>query len=314
MAFYILQRFGLGLATLGASLVILFCMIYVIPGDPVAIALGPRATPEMREIARERMGLDQPVVVQLVRFVANAAKGDLGVDVWSGQSVGKIVAEAMPSTLVLIAVSLGWAVLIAIPLGCISAARPNGTFDALVGIVSIGTITLPSFVVAIYGLLVFSVALHWLPAVGAGRSGDFKDQLLHLLLPSLAVGLGWVGYLARMVRASMIEVLGERHILTARSFGLPEHLIVTRYALPLAILPTLTLIGVGAGRLLSNAVFAELVFNRPGLGLLIYNASLTRNYPVVMGTVFVTVILFVLFSLLSDLLIALVDPRVRDNL
>ncbi len=135
-----------------------------------------------------------------------------------------------------------------------------------------------------------------------------------LILPAFAVGLGWVGYLARLVRASMLEVMGENHIRTARAFGLRERTIVYRYALRIAILPTVTLIGIGIGSLLSSAVFAEVVFNRPGIGSLVFGAAQTRNYPVVMGAVLVTVFLFALFNLLADLLVALLDARVRAGL
>jgi peptide/nickel transport system permease protein len=151
--------------------------------------------------------------------------------------------------------------------------------DRMVGVLSVAVIAIPSFVVAIYALLIFAVSLRWLPAIGAGEPGDLGDQLVHLILPSLAVGLGWVGYIARMVRASMLEVLEASHIRTARAFGLPENLITFRYALTIAILPTVTLLGIGVGQMLSSAVFAEIVFARPGIGRLVYDAILTRNFP-----------------------------------
>ena len=180
--------------------------------------------------------------------------------------------------------------------------------------ITVGAIAVPSFVVALYTLLLFAVWLRWLPAIGAGEPGDLGDQLRHLILPAFAIGLGWVGYLARLVRASMLEVMGEPFIRTARAFGLPQRMITYRYALKIAILPTVTLLGVGIGNLLSGAVFAEIVFARPGIGKLIYDMALTRNYPVVQGAVLVTTILFVLCALLADLLIAWLDPRVRASL
>jgi peptide/nickel transport system permease protein len=178
----------------------------------------------------------------------------------------------------------------------------------------VGTITIPSFVVALYSLLIFAVYLKWLPAIGAGRDGDLLDQLQHLILPSFAVGLGWVGYLARLVRASMLEILGENHIRTARAFGLPERTIVLHYALRLAILPTVALLGVGIGYMLSGAVFAEIVFARPGVGKLIFDAVITRNYPLVMGSVIMTTIIFVICTTVADLVSAFLDPRIRENL
>ena len=168
--------------------------------------------------------------------------------------------------------------------------------------------------VAIYALLIFAVTLRWLPAIGAGEPGDIGDQLVHLILPSLAVGIGWVGYIARMVRASMLEVLEASHIRTARAFGLPDRQVTYRYALTIAILPTVTLLGVGIGQMLSSAVFAEIVFARPGVGKLVYDAILTRNYPLVSGAVLVTTVLFILINLIADLVVGYLDPRVRSRL
>ena len=173
-------------------------------------------------------------------------------------------------------------------LGCFSATHRGSWLDRAIGVLSVSAIAVPSFVVALYSLLVFAVALRWLPAIGAGEAGDLGDQLRHLVLPAFAIGLGWVGYIARLVRASMLEVMGENYIRTARAFGLPERRIVYRYALTVAILPTVALLGVGIGNLLSGAVFAEIVFARPGIGKLIYDSVLNRNYPVVMGAVLVT--------------------------
>lgn len=314
MLYYTVQRVGLSLLICIVAMSVMFSLVYVIPGDPASIALGPRATPEMRQALTARMGLDRPVPVQIARFFGNVLIGDLGVDVWSDRSVGVIVFEALPYTLALAAAGLGWAVLVGIPLGCYSAIRRSSLLDKVTGVLSVGAISMPSFVVAIYSLLLFAVVLGWFPAIGAGEPGRPLDQLSHLVLPAFAIGVGWVGYLARLVRASMLEVMGEAHIRTARAFGLPERTIVFRYALRIAVLPTITLLGLGVGGLLSSAVFAEIVFNRPGIGQLVLGAVNTRNYPVVMGAVLVTVGLFTLCTLLADLLVAAYDPRVRAGL
>ena len=220
-------------------------------------------------------------------------------------SVAAIILGAMPHTLALTALGLGWSVALGIVLGCFSATHRGSWLDRAIGVVSVSAIAVPSFVVALYSLLVFAVAPRWLPAIGAGEAGDLGDQLRHLVLPAFAIGLGWVGYIARLVRASMLEVMGENYIRTARAFGLPERRIVYRYALTVAILPTVALLGVGIGNLLSGAVFAEIVFARPGIGKLIYDSVLNRNYPVVMGAVLVTTMLYVLATLIADLLAAL---------
>lgn len=314
MWFYLLKRIGLAAIIVVVAVSLLYGMIHMVPGDPMSVLLGPRATPELKAALAERMGLDKPFVVQLITFFFNVLRGDLGIDVFSERPVATIVFEQLPFTMVLIGLAIGWSAALGIPLGCYSAIHRNSFIDKITGVFSVGAIAVPSFVVAIYSLLVFAVALKWLPAIGAGQEGDMVSQLEHLILPSLAVGLGWVGYIARLVRASMLEVLGENHIRTARAFGLPERSIIYSYALRLAILPTVALLGVGIGNMLSGAVFAEIVFARPGIGKLIYDAVITRNYPVVMGSVIVTTVLFVLCTTVSDLVAAALDPRIRESL
>ncbi len=314
MLFYLLKRLGLAILIVVIAVSLLFSMIHAVPGDPLSIVLGPRATPEMRADLAARLGLEKPFVVQLGAFFLNVLRGDLGTDVFSDRSVATIFFSQLPFTASLIFMAIGWSAAIGIPLGCFSAIHRNSWIDKFTGIFSVGAITIPSFVVALYSLLIFAVALKWLPAIGAGQEGDIVSRLRHLILPSLAVGLGWVGYLARLVRASMLEVLGENHIRTARAFGLPERTIVVHYALRLAILPTVALLGVGIGHMLSGAVFAEIVFARPGVGKLIFDAVITRNYPVVMGSVIMTTLIFVLCTTAADLISALLDPRIRENL
>lgn len=296
------------------AVLILFSLLHLMPGDPVSIALGPRATPEIQQKYFEKMHLDEPVFIQFLIFGGNVLRGDLGIDVFSERSVGATVAEQLPYTLALALASMGWAALLGIPLGCLSAVRPNTLIDRFTGIFSVGTIAVPSFLVSVWSILVFSVMLRWLPAVGAGDAGDIGDQLVHLVLPAFAVGLGWVGYLARLVRASMLEVMGENYIRSARAFGLKQNTIVFGYALKVAVLPTITLIGVGFGGLLSSAVFAEIIFSRPGLGRIIYDMVLARNFPVIQGSVMVIIFLYVCVTLIADLMVAWLDPRVRDSL
>jgi peptide/nickel transport system permease protein len=314
MWIYLAKRTMLAAVIVITAISLLYSMILMVPGDPTAVILGPRSTPEMRDALRTEMGLDKPAIIQIVGFVFNVFKGDMGTDVFTNRPVSKIVFEQLPYTVILIIAGISWAIVLGIPLGCYSAIYRNSFIDKLTGVFSVGTIAIPSFVIALYGLLIFAVHLQWLPAIGAGEEGDLWDQIKHLILPAFAIGLGWVGYLARLVRASMLEVLGENHIRTVRAFGLPEKIIIFRYALKLAILPTIALLGVGVGYLLSAAVFAEIVFARPGIGKLIYESVLTRNYPIIMGSVLVTTIIFVLCTMLADIVNALLDPRMQENL
>ncbi|ESZ23437.1 ABC transporter permease [Mesorhizobium sp. L2C067A000] len=312
MWLYLLERVVLAVTIVVIAVTLVFLMIHAVPGDPVATLLGPRATPEMKAQLHQQMGLDKPLMVQLASFFGGLLKGNLGFDVFSQRPVAEIVFEQLPYTIELIIVSILWAVAIAVPLGCYSALKRNSLTDQVVGVMAVATIAIPSFVMAVYALLIFAVTLHWLPAIGAGEG--FLDSLVHLILPAFAIGIGWVGYISRLVRASMLEILGENHLRMARSFGISEWRIVTRYALPLAILPTVTILGVGIAWLLSSAVFIEVVFARPGIGALIVNAVNTRNYPVVMGVVLVTTFLTVVATTVSDLIAAALDPRTRENL
>jgi peptide/nickel transport system permease protein len=259
----------------------------------------------------QRMGLDKPVVVQLGRFLGKVAQGDLGEDPFSRRPVAEIVFEQLPFTLMLVFTAIGAATLLGVPLGCFSAIHRDSWLDRASAVISVAFIAIPSFVVALYALLLFSVRWQWFPAIGAGESGDIADQVHHLVLPAMALGLGWVGYIARLVRSSMLEVMEENHVRTARAFGLPEHVVIGRYALRIAILPTVTILGLGIGTMLSGALFAEIVFSRPGIGKLLHEAVMTRNYPVVMGSVLVTTVFFVVSTLLSDILNAILDPRLR---
>ncbi|MER8428204.1 ABC transporter permease [Mesorhizobium sp. M1403] len=312
MWIYLLKRIVLAIAIIAIAVALLFLMIRAVPGDPAAILLGPRATPEMKALLHQEMGLDKPLVVQIATFFGGLLHGDLGFDVFSRKPVADIVFEQLPYTIELILVSIFWAVVMAVPLGCYSAMRRNSVIDQVVGVMAVATIAIPSFVVAVFALLIFAVTLRWLPAIGAGNG--FWDGLIHLILPGFAIGVGWVGYISRLVRASMLEVLGENHVRMARSFGISEWRIVARYALPLAILPTVTILGVGIAWLLSSAVFIEVVFARPGIGALIVNAVNTRNYPIVMGVVLVSTFLIVSATTLSDLVNAFLDPRTREKL
>ncbi|HBK75949.1 MAG TPA: peptide ABC transporter permease [Gammaproteobacteria bacterium] len=314
MLLYTLKRIGLALVIIFFAMLVLFSLIHLIPGDPISIALGPRATAEIQAKYAERMGLNDPFIVQYLNFMWNALQGDLGSDVFTDRPVTQTVLSQMKFTVILAIAGLGWAALLGIPLGCLSAVRRNSFLDKFTGVLSVGTIAIPSFVVSIWALLFFAVMFKIFPVIGAGKSGDLLDQIWHLILPAFAIGLGWVGYLARLVRASMLEVMGENYIRAAKAYGLPNSTVVYRYALKVAILPTVTLLGVGLGNLLSGAVFAEIIFARPGVGKLIVDMVMTRNFPVVQGAVLLTSILYVIMVTLTDLLAASLDPRVGKSI
>ena len=292
-------------------MVFLGALVHLVPGDPVKLILGPRASEALSEVVREQMGLDDPIPVQVFDFVVGALHGDLGTDFVTQLPVTTLIGEALPHTIVLALSSLGLAALLGVPLGVYAATRPNTLIDRITGVVSVSFITLPAYVAGLFLLLLFAVRLEWLPAIGSGSFSDPADYVRHLILPSVALAVTWIGYLARLVRTSMLEVLNANYIRTAQAFGIRERVIFYRYALKNAIIPTIAVLGVGLGNLMGGAIFVEVIFARPGLGLLIFDSLASRNFPIVRGGVLVVALLFVFANLLADLSYRFLDPRIR---
>jgi peptide/nickel transport system permease protein len=257
------------------------------------------------------MGLDDPIPVQVWDFVSGALQGDLGRDFLSRTPVSELILEAFPHTIVLALAALGLATLIGVPLGVYAAMKPSSLLDRITALVSVSLITMPAYIGGLFLLLLFS--LHWnvFPAVGAGDFSAPVDYVKHLVLPATALALTWIGYIARLVRTSMLEVLGTNYIRTARAFGLRERLIFYKYALKNAIIPTVAVVSVGLGDLMGGAVFVEVIFSRQGLGRLTVEAIATRNFPIVQGTVLTIALVYVIANLLADLSYRLLDPRIR---
>jgi peptide/nickel transport system permease protein len=301
-----LRLTGALLAVIGA-VALLLSLTLLIPGDPATVLLGPRATPEAVAALNAQMGLDLPLAERVVSFFIHLAQADLGRDILTSRPVTDIILDALPNTLVLAISSMLLAIIVGVPLGAASAIRPGGIVDQIIAFFSIGFVSAPSFVISIFLLLVFAVRLDWFPVLGVGQG--LIDQAWHLVLPAIAIAVGWIGYVARLLRSSLLEVLGEQYIRTMRAYGVPEYLILLKYALKPACIPTLAILGMGIGELMSRAVFAEVIFNRPGLGSLIYQSISTRNYPTAQGAVFTVVLLFVVTNLLVDLSYAWIDPR-----
>ena len=310
---YLFSRLLTTLLIVFGAMLLLFTLSSIVPGDPAATLLGPQASPELSKQFIREMGLDQPVHIRLWRFFSNLAVGNLGVDVVSGKSVASLVAEALPYTIVLTVSAIVLAVIIGIPLGIFAATHRGSMLDNVLAFLSVAFIAVPGFVLAIFLLLIFSIWLDWLPVLGTSRTGDLLDEFRRMVLPTVALALGWIGFIARLVRTSMLEVMGENYIRTARAYGLSERMVTYKYALKNACIPTITILGMGVGRLLSQGVFVEIVFARPGLGRLIYGAISDRNYPVVQGAVLVVVVGFVLVNLLVDLSYSAIDPRIRPG-
>jgi len=307
---YLLRRLLLAALTVLVVMAGLAVLSGSVPGEPAKAMLGPRATPELVAQVREAMHLDEPIPTQVALFVRDALQGDLGTGVVNGVPVWDQVQDALLSTVVLAVVSLLLAVVLAVPLGVLAASRPGSVLDRVLGVVSVSLISVPPFVIALLLLLLFSVRLGWLPASNDGSLRDPVDYGQHLLMPAVALAAGWVGYLARLVRASMLEVLASPYIRNARAFGLRERLVLYRYALRNALIPVVAVLGIGLGTLFGGAVIVEYVFNRPGLGRLMLDAIAQRDYIVVRGGALVIAVLFILSNLVADLAYRVLDPRI----
>jgi len=311
MRAYLIKRLLMTFLVLVLVTVYLTLLVYIVPGDPAKSLLGPRANPERIAKIRAAMHLDKPVLEQIGIALWNLVRGDLGTDLFTGRKISELVAAALPHTLILARTSLSLAVLIGIPLGIYSATHPDSWLDRFTAIISISFITVPSYVGGLFLLLLFAVRMQVMPAIGVGEQGNVVDYVKHLVLPASALAITWVGYLARLVRASLLEVLNETYIRAEMAAGIPPRKIYYKYALKNAIIPTVAVLGVGIGNLMAGAVFVELIFTRPGMGTLIYNAIQARNYPVVRAGVLVVAFLFVAANLLADVVYTYLDPRIQ---
>jgi peptide/nickel transport system permease protein len=311
MQAYLIKRTAMTLLVLLVVITILALLVHIVPGDAARTLLGPRANAELIAKVRASMDLDKPAHVQVGNFIGSLLRGSLGEDIFTGQPITRLIGNVLPHTLALAWSSLGLAVLFGIPLGVYSATHSNSWIDRILALFSISFITVPSYVGGLFLLLFFAVRLRAMPAIGVGDPADLVDYLQHLALPAVALAVTWVGYLARLVRASLLEVLNETHIRAALAAGLARPLILYKYALKNALIPTVAVLGVGIGNLMGGAVFVEIIFSRAGMGTLIYNAIQTRNYPIVRAGVLVVACLFVLANLLADIAYTYLDPRIQ---
>jgi peptide/nickel transport system permease protein len=311
---FTLWQIGSLIAVLVGATAILVLLTNLIPGDAAAVLLGSRATPDAVAALRKSMGLDLPAYQRVARFLWEAAQGNLGTDAVSGRPVTPTVLRAAPNTLMLAFGAIVVAFVLGVPLGVHAAEKPGGGVDKFTAFVAVGLISTPSFVVALLLLLTFSIRLGWTPVLGGGEGEGLWSRLHHLILPVVAVSCGWIGYIARQVRASLLDVLGQGYIRTATAYGLTRRAVLYKYALKVAIIPVISILGVGIGDLIGKSVFVETIFGRPGLGSLINAALRDRNYPVVQAGVFAVVFIFVVTNALVDLLYAWLDPRIRERL
>jgi peptide/nickel transport system permease protein len=288
-------------------------MSFVVPGDPIAALLGPEATPEEYDELREVYGLNDPVPVQYGRWLVKVIQGDLGTSIKLKQPVGKILIERLGRTIVLSGSAIVIAIVIGLPAGLIAAAYPRSLLDRILTIGTLFGNSMPIFWMGLMLILIFSVSLGWFPTGGMSSilGGGLIDRLHHLFLPALTLSSASLALIARITRASMLDVIGQDYMSVAYSKGIGQRLVLLRHGLPNAALPVITVIALQTGKLLGGAVVTETVFAWPGIGSQMYAAISTRDIPLIQGGVLLIAVLFLLSNLLADLLYLWVDPRVR---
>ncbi len=304
MSQYVLRRLALVLPVLLGVSIVVFAMVRMIPGDPARIMAGEAATQETVEMIRERLGLNKHPVVQYFIFLENLVRGDLGRSTMSRLPVLDEIKHTLPSTIQLAVAAMAIATLIGVTTGVLSAVKPNSWVDAVSMFIALVGVSMPVFWLGLMLMLLFSLHLGWFPTAG---SGTWR----HLVLPSITLGLSSAAIIARMTRSSMLEVLRQDYVRTARAKGVPERLVVLRHALRNALIPVVTVTGLQFGNLLGGAVLTETVFAWPGIGRLMVGAITARDYPVVQGSVLTVALGFILINLVVDVLYAYIDPTIR---
>lgn len=301
---YVLKRLLSTLPVLLGISLLLFFMLRMLPGDPAQVLAGQMASPEDIKIIRHQLGLDKPIFVQYGLFLSRLAKLDLGRSARTQNPVIKEIWARLPNTMLLAVAAISLACLFGIPAGIISAVRPYTWIDYLFTSMALFGISMPVFWLGLMLVVIFSIMLQWLPA---GGTGSWK----HMVLPSFTLAAFVVAFITRITRASMIETLSQDYTTTARSKGLKEQVVIVKHALKNALIPIITVVGLQFGLLLGGAVLTETVFAWPGLGRLIVDSILARDYPVIQGTILIFGLLYILVNLVVDLLYAYIDPRIR---
>ena len=303
MLTFVVRRLLLTIPVLLGVLFVVMLTMDLIPGDPVALMLGDAGTKENIARFREHLGLDRPLLVRYVRYLGQVATGDLGRSIQQNRPVVDELADAWPATLQLATVALALAAVVGVATGIVSAVWPNSFFDALSRLSSLFGLSMPVFWTGLVLIVIFAFWLPWLPVGGVGSPA-------HLVLPAVTLALPSVAMIARMTRSSVLEVLREDYVRTARAKGVGERLVVVKHALRNAAIPILTLIGLQAGQLMGGAVLTETVFAWPGLGRLMVKAIFARDYVLLQGAVLIFAMAFVVINLVVDLSYGVLDPRV----
>ena len=305
MLTYLLRRILIAVPTLLGVVLLVFLMVRLAPGDPAILLAGEFATPETLEAIRTRYGLDRPLPEQFALYLGALLQGDLGESARSRRPVLEELKTYFPNTVVLATAAILVALATGIPLGILAALRQGSWLDLGVMVLALLGVSMPVFWFGLLAILIFSVELGWFPVAG-------KGTLAHLVLPAVTLGINATALLARMTRGTLVEVLSQDYIRTARAKGLAERVVIFKHALRNALIPVVTVAGLEFGSLLAGAVITETIFAWPGLGQLLVGSILSRDYPVVQGAVLLVAFTFTLVNLMVDLLYAWIDPRVRS--
>jgi len=312
MLAYIGARLMATIPVMGVVAIVVFAILRLTPGDPATIIAGDAATTEQLQQIRIQMGLDKPLYVQFILWAGQIVRGDLGISVISGVPVAQMIADRIGPTLALSTTIILFSIVIAVPLGVIAAWQQGTLLDRLASAFSVLGFSMPVFVVGYLLILLFSIELRWLPVQGYRPPSDgFWPFLSRLILPTLALGTAYIALITRITRTSVLEVMGEDYIRTARAKGLKENAVLIHHALRNASVPIVTIIGVGIAHLIGGVVVTESVFNLPGLGRLVVEAVLARDYPVIQGLILLFSFSYILINLLVDVLYTVLDPRIR---
>ncbi len=304
MGKYVFNRVLQVLPVIAGVLIISFVLMVVLPGDPILSMVGERYDENTVEIMRKKLNLDKPLMIRMGMFFENIIKGDLGNSFISGRPVVKEILEKLPNTFVLAVGAMVVAVLVGVFLGMVTSLFPGSWFDKTILVLALTGVSAPVFWTGLVFILLFGVYLGWLPPTGYGG-------IEHLVLPAFTLGLRSAAQITRLTRSAMLETLGQDYIRTAQSKGLPWWKILIKHALPNSMIPVLTVIGTDFGSYLSGAVLTESIFGWPGVGRLALGAIMSRDFPVVQGTVLFMAMMFICVNLIVDILYGVIDPRLR---
>lgn len=307
---YMATRLVLAIPTFLAVLTLVFFVVRVIPGDPATAALGDYASKEAVDALRERMGLNDPLHVQYFRFLGDLLRGDLGASLITGKAISEQVRQVLPYTLQLTLSAVLVGALLGIPIGVYTAVHRNTFADYVGRVLSLAGLSVPAFYLGILIMLFFALKLGLFPAVGGGDLSDLKDNLSHLALPALTLGLIMTTSVARLTRSAMLNVLSEDYVRTARAKGLKERAVILRHALRAALVPIVSIIGIWSASLIADSVLTETVFARPGLGKMLVSAIMQRDYTALQSVMIIYTGFIVVINLITDLVYSLVDPRI----